>query len=149
MKKIVVAFLSMIAYTSCNAEELSIVGHGFSKHLQNHDFNERNYGAALRFEKGEYAFQAGVYRNSINKDTVYMGFDWSPIHFNIHQCLNFQAGLYAGGATGYEYTVTPVVGVQAALRCKDVFVRVRVMPDSFYNSKAVGAIEFGVILLRF
>jgi hypothetical protein len=149
MKKIALALLGFLTINTTQAAELSLIGHGFSKHLDNHNFNERDYGAALRYESGEYALQAGGYHNSIRNNTAYAGFDWSPIHFNVAECLNVSAGLYVGGATGYKYTVTPMAGVQAAARCKNVFVRARAMPDVFYNSKAVGAIEIGFVLKTF
>jgi hypothetical protein len=149
MKKAAIALLSILVINSTNASELSVVGHGFAKHLVNHNFNERNYGAALRLEKDDFAVQAGAYRNSFYKDTVYTGFDWSPFHYNLGGCFNLDAGLYAGGATGYKYAVTPMAGVQAAVKCENVFVRVRAMPDPFFQSKAVGAIEFGLVLKKF
>ena len=149
MKKTALALLSVLAVNSSNATELSIVGHGFSKHLVNHNFNERDFGAAVRLERNDFAIQVGAYRNSFYKDTVYSGIDWSPLHYNLGGCFKLDAGLYAGGATGYKYAVTLMGGVQAAIKCENVFVRVRAMPDPFYNSKAVGAIEFGLVLKKF
>ena len=149
MKKTTAAFLYMLSVGSAGAAELSVIGHGVAKHLENHDFNERPYGAGLRYEEGEYALQVGDFYNSVRKNTFYAGLDWSPIHTNLVGCLNFESGLYAGAATGYKYIMTPMAGVQASLRCKSVFVRVRAMPDVFYNSKLVGAVEVGVVLLRF
>jgi hypothetical protein len=149
MKKVAIALLSILAVSSVKADELSIIGHGFSKHLENHNFNERDYGAALRLERNDFAIQVGAYRNSLYKDTVYSGIDWSPLHYNLGSCFKLDAGLYAGGATGYKYAVTPMGGVQAAVKCENVFVRVRAMPDPFYNSKAVGAIEIGLVLKKF
>jgi hypothetical protein len=149
MKKVASAFLAIFMSTTASASELSIVGHGFSKHLDNHNFNEHNYGAALRLERNDFAVQAGGYHNSLRKDAFYAGVDYSPLHYNLGNCFKLDAGVYAGGATGYKYAVTPIVGVQAAVKCNDVFVRVRVMPDVFYNSKAVGAIELGIVLKKF
>ena len=149
MKKVAVALLGILAVSSVQADELSVVGHGFSKHLDNHNFNERNYGVGLRYENENYGLQMGGYRNSLRKESFYAGMDVSPINFNIDGCFNFQAGLFAGGATGYKYTVTPMAGAQAAIRCKDLFVRIRVMPDPYYNAKIVGAVEFGLVLMKF
>jgi hypothetical protein len=150
MKKINVIITTLfLSLATAKAQEVSIIGHGFSKHLQNYNHNERNYGIGLRYEKGEYALQVGDYYNSLRKNSFYVGMDWSPIHTNITGCLNFESGLYAGGATGYSYKITPIAGVQAAFKCKNVFIRVRAMPDVFYHSKAVGAIEFGFVLSRF
>ena len=149
MKKTAIALLGILAINSSNATELSVIGHGVSKHLDNHNFNEQNYGAALRLEKNDIAIQAGIYHNSLRKDSIYTGIDWSPIHYNITGCVNFDAGLYIGGATGYKYTVTPIAGIQAAIRCENIFVRIRAIPDPFYNSKAIGAIEFGLVIKKF
>lgn len=148
MKKIIV-IITTLFLTPAYADEISIIGHGFSKHLENYNHNESNYGIGLRYEKGEYALQVGDYYNSIRKNSFYVGMDWSPIHTNITGCLNFESGLYAGGVTGYSYKVTPMAGVQAAFKCKNVFIRVRAMPDILYHSKAVAAVEFGFVLSRF
>ena len=149
MKKIAVLLMSLLAFSSAKADDLSVIAHGISKHLENHNYNERNYGGGLRYENSEYGIQVGKYENSFRRETIYAGADWSPIHFNVHKCFNFQSGVYAGVATGYKYNVTPMAGVQAAVRCKDVFLRLRVMPDIYYNTKAVGAIEIGLVLKRF
>jgi len=149
MKKVAVALASMLAITSAKATELSLVTHVFSKHIVNHNFNERNYGAALRLAKDNFAIQAGAYRNSLYKNTIYAGVDWSPLHYDLGGCFKLNAGLYAGGATGYKYSVTPMAGIQAAIKCENVFVRVRAMPDLFYKSKGFAAVEFGLVLIKF
>lgn len=149
MKKVAVALLGILAVSSVQAAELSLVGHGFSKHIDNHNFNERNYGGAVRYEHDDWAIQVGAYRNSINKNSVYAGIDWSPLKYETESCLKFEAGAYYGIATGYKFDITPVVGLQAAVKCENVFARVRAMPDPYYNAKAVGAIEVGIVLKRF
>jgi hypothetical protein len=149
MKKVAVALLGILAISSVRASELSVVAHGFSHHLDNHNFNERNYGGAVRYEHNDWAMQIGAYRNSINKDSVYAGIDWSPFVYKSDSCLKLEAGAYYGVASGYKFAVTPVVGVQAAVKCENVFVRVRAMPDPYYNAKAVGAIEVGLVIKRF
>ena len=145
---IIIALLMLFA-TTCNAQELYFIGHGFSKHVVDNNYNDKTYGAALRLEKDNFAIQAGTYHNSIHNQSLYAGIDWSPIHYSINGFLNFDAGLYAGGATGYKYTVIPMAGIQASFKYKDVFVRVRAMPDLFFKSKGVAAIEIGFILKRF
>lgn len=151
MRKITIIISTLfLSLVSSKAEEVSIIGHGFSKHLENHrNFSEKNYGLGLRYEKGEYALQVGDYSNSLRKNGFYTGMDWSPIHSNITGCLNFESGLFIGGATGYKYKVTPMAGIQAALRCKNIFARVRAIPDVFYSAKVVGAVEFGIVLKQF
>ena len=149
MNKVAVALLGILAVSSVQAAELSLVGHGFSHHIDNHNFNERNYGGAVRYEHDDWAMQVGAYRNSINKNSVYAGIDWSPLKYETESCLKFEAGAYYGIATGYKFDITPVVGLQAAVKCENVFARVRAMPDPYYNAKAVGAIEVGIVLKRF
>jgi hypothetical protein len=149
MKKLIIALLSSIAISSVQAQEISVVGHGFSKHLDNHNFNEKNYGIGLRLDMDEFGAQVGNYHNSIRRNSTYFGVDWSPFKANISGCLNLHAGAYYGVVTGYKYDVTPMIGLQSSIKCDNVFARVRLMPDPFYNSKAVGAIEVGVVLKRF
>ena len=149
MKKAVVALLGILSVSSVHADELSLIGHGFSKHVDNHNFNERNYGAGLRYDHKDYGIQVGGYRNSINKNSVYAGVDWSPLKYETDSCVKIEAGAYYGFATGYKFDITPVVGLQTAIKCDNVFARIRVMPDPYYNSKAVGAIEIGLVIKRF
>jgi hypothetical protein len=150
MKKLVLSLIiAIISYSTSNASELSIVAHGFSKHLHNHNFNEQNYGGALRYEYNDFALQVGAYRNSVRRDSTYAGIDWSPLRYNTKTYISYEAGTYVGAATGYKYSVIPLAGIQAAVRCKDYFARIRVMSDLFYNSRAVGAVEVGIVIKKF
>ena len=149
MKRTIAALLGFLTISAAQADELSLIGHGFSHHLDNHNFNERNYGGAVRYEHDDWGIQIGGYRNSINKNSIYAGVDWSPLKYDTNGCMKFEAGAYYGFATGYKFAVTPVAGLQTAAKCGNVFARVRVMPDPYYNSKAVGAIEVGLVIKRF
>lgn len=53
---------------------------GFSRHLSgNAHFNERNVGIGLEWRTShEVAYMAGVYRNSVGKDTQYISLNWQP-----------------------------------------------------------------------
>jgi len=148
MKK-VLALLGILAASSAHADEISLIGHGLAKHLENHNFNERPYGGGLRYDRDDWGIQVGGYRNSINKNSFYAGVDWSPFKYETDSCVKIEAGAYYGFATGYKFDITPVVGLQTAIKCNNVFARVRVMPDPYYNSKAVGAIEVGLVIKRF
>jgi hypothetical protein len=149
MKKIIILLLSFVAISSVQAQELSIIGHGFSKHLENHNFNERNYGWGLRLKKDDFAIQAGTFHNSIRNYSKYVVVDWSPFSYNMGGCMKLEAGAFAGGTTGYKYVVTPVLGLQSSIKCDNIFARLRVEPDPFYTSKAIVAIEVGVVLIKF
>jgi hypothetical protein len=146
---VIVALLGLMAVSAASADELSIVGHGFSKHLDNHNFNEKNYGGALRYDKNDFGLQIGGYRNSINKNSFYAGIDWNPIQFKSDSCLRAEMGVFYGFATGYKFDITPIAGLQAAVKCDNVFVRVRAIPDPYYNSKVAGSVEFGLVVKRF
>ena len=145
MKK-VLALLGILVVGSAKADDISLVAHGFSHHLDNHHFNQNDYGAAIRYDKDDFGLQIGGYRNSINNNSFYAGVDWSPYQRNISGCVDVSAGAFYGATTGYKYAVTPIVGLQGAIKCDKVFARVRVFPDFIYNSKAVAAVEFGVVL---
>mgnify|MGYP006268166887 CR=1 FL=1 len=148
MKK-VVTFIACLITGSCYADELSIIGHGVAKHVVNHNYNEIPYGVALRYQKDDFGIQAGTYYNSFRNQSYYLGVDWIPYQQNITGCINIEAGPYYGIVTGYKYAVTPVIGLHTAVRCNDVFVRARVMPDPFYGSKGVGSIEIGYVVKKF
>lgn len=149
MKRVAIALASLLAFNSVKADELLAIAHGFSYHLYNHDFNQQNYGVGLRFERDDIGVQVGAYNNSLRKDGVYAVVDWSPLQTELFGCFKAEAGIFAGATTGYLYPITPVAGLQSAVKCSNVFARVRVAPDPYYNSKAVGAIEIGVTLLKF
>lgn len=149
MKKTTIALLGILAFNSAQASEISLIGHGISKHIDNHNFNERPIGVGMRYTHDDWAIQVGGFRNSINKNSIYAGFDWSPLKYETDSCLKFEGGVYYGFATGYKFDITPVVGLQAAAKCDNVFARVRVMPDPYFNSKGVAAIEVGLIIKRF
>lgn len=149
MKKLIVALLFLLGINVANADEISVVTHGFSKHLDNHNFNERNYGVGIRYEREDYGLQIGAYRNSLYKDAVYVGVDWNAFQYSTDSCLKFEAGPFYGLATGYKYDVTPIVGLQSAVKCDRVFLRVRAIPDLYYNSKVVGSLELGFVISKF
>jgi hypothetical protein len=149
MKRIALALLGFLSLSSAMADEISIVGHGFSRHLDNHNFREKNYGLGIRYSHEDFGLQIGAYKNSIYKDSMYVGIDWNIIQTKVYGCLDTEAGVYYGAVTGYKYAVTPIVGLQAALKCDNVFVRVRAIPDFFYNSKMAGSVEFGVVVKKF
>ena len=149
MKKILAVCATLFSFTSANADDLSFIAHGFSRHLDNHNFMERNYGAAMRYEHEDFGIQTGVYRNSINNTSFYFGVDYIPFQHKTSSCISFDAGLFYGIATGYQWGITPLFGIQSAIKCDKLFVRFRAMPDPFYNSKVAGAVELGLVVKKF
>lgn len=149
MKKILAVCAVIFSTSVVNADELSIIAHGYSKHLDNHNFMERNYGAAMRYSHEDFGIQTGAYRNSINNTSFYFGVDWSPFQYKTSSCISVEAGPYYGVVTGYKWDITPVLGVQSAIKCDKLFVRFRAMPDPFYNAKVAGAVELGLVIKQF
>ena len=149
MKRVAIVLASLLAINSVKADELSAIGHGFSYHLDNHNFNQENYGVGLRFERDDIGVQAGTYYNSVRKDSAYALVDWSPLQTELFGCFKAEAGLCAGATTGYLHPVIPVAGLQSSIKCGNVFARVRVAPDLYYNSKVVGAVELGLTVYKF
>ena len=149
MKKILAVCAALLSFNAAKADDLSFIAHGFSKHLDNHNFVERNYGAAIRYEYSNYGIQTGAYRNSINNTSFYFGIDYSPFQYKTSSCISFDAGIYYGVATGYTWDITPMIGIQSAIKCDKLFVRFRALPDPFYNSKVDGAVEIGFIIKQF
>ena len=149
MKNILAVCATLLSITVAKADDMSFIAHGYSKHLDNHNFMERNYGVAMRYGREDYGIQTGVYRNSINNTSFYFGVDYSPFQYKTNGCISFEAGPYYGVVTGYKYDITPVIGIQSAIKCDKLFVRFRAMPDPFYNSKAAGAVELGIVIKQF
>lgn len=67
------------------------------------EYNERNWGAGLRWAVDPaLSLQAGAYRNSYDRTSVYALADWTPLAAGpAHAQL--RAGAFAGVATGYPY----------------------------------------------
>lgn len=98
--------LGIMAIAPVKADTVQI--HLASKHLtgKNFDFNEFNPGLSvtkdMSFSDDGY-WLAGAYYNSIENLTVLGGAGWGlPLG-------PMEVGLEFGVATGYEYTITPIV----------------------------------------
>ena len=90
--------------------------HGPSVHFGG-GFNNENYGIGYAFDSG---LVAGTYKNSIDNQTVYLGY-----------CvpLGGEWSLLAGAATGYQYSVVPAALVSYRVPMgKHWGVRVNLIP---------------------
>ena len=93
-------------------------------------WNEINPGIAARWQQGELAYQAGIYRDSVAKPTVYALADWEPISFEQARMGAF-IGVQRNDAT------SPIAGL--VLHRGPVGVRLFPAP----KSKGIGiALEF-------
>lgn len=62
-------------------------------------YQEQNWGAGLRYAfSPAWSVQAGAYRNSYDRTSVYALADWTPIALG-----PLHAGAFAGVASGYEH----------------------------------------------
>lgn len=72
--------------------------HHFAKKNDGSRFNEINYGLGIEREIGDFAIQAGAYRNSIDRTSVYATARWTPLNI-----AGVRVGAMAGVVTGYEF----------------------------------------------
>jgi len=150
MIKLLLSLLLICFIQPVSAQEISIVPHGFSKHANSsRSYNENNWGVGVRFNYKDFAIQAGNYKNSIRGNSSYLLVDWNLVEYETISCIKLEGGPFIGAATGYSQPVTPIGGLQAAVKCKNFFVRFRVVPDLYYNARAVGTLELGYTFFRF
>lgn len=101
MKKVVL-LLTLVTGTACAESSVHLQFHGASHHFRerggNIPWNEKNLGLGIRYQYSSmWGVQAGFFDNSVNRTTVYVVAQFSPIVVN-----GTSAGIYAGFATGYD-----------------------------------------------
>jgi hypothetical protein len=124
MRAILLA-LSLVAGTAQSAELIYVTSGWASKHFNaDRSYNERNYGIGVQRQVADdWSVSAGVYRNSLDRTTVYVGGTWTPIAFG-----SFRAGVFGGLATGYDYAVVPFGGPMLEARIGRVMAQAVVIP---------------------
>lgn len=126
------AILALALVGTCQAQTLVL--HAASHHTKPRpsgaEWSEFNPGIAARWQQGELAYQAGIYRDSVGKGTVYGLADWQPWSYE---------GLRFGGFLGAKHNgQTSAIAGFVAHRGS---VGVRLFPAP--KSKGIGiAIEF-------
>lgn len=129
--------------------QLSVIVHTASKHSATPDdykFNEVNPGAALKLQLNQdWSLQAGGYRNSYYKPTVYAVAQYTPLHIG-----NVSVGAFAGLASGYAHVsqlnvgkVSVVGGFYAVAQFDNLSVAVRAVPKITPKQAGVATLEFG------
>ena len=140
MRRLIVALAACTLTAGASASD-SLVVHGLSAHQGQRDdgleYEEVNLGLGWRRSYGNgWAMQAGAYRNSYHKPSVYWLADWEPIKAGA-----WSAGLFAGVATGYAHGVT-AGGLVVRWQGDRLGVALRGMPKvSEKQSGAVGSME--------
>lgn len=119
---------------------------GISKHLGNahRKFNEVNNGFGLEADIKDYTVSAGVYSNSIGKESRYFAVEKMFLQYK-----EIKFGLSAGVVDGYEYkngAPFPVVLPSARWDGETVGVRALFIPPVDDLVTAAVAIQFRVVL---
>lgn len=106
MKKYITAIALVLLATSTFAGELSLQLHGLSWHAApraefdntGREWNERNGGLGIRHTFSDtWSVQAGAYRNSVDRTTVYAVANYTPVQFGA-----LRVGGFAGVGSGYR-----------------------------------------------
>lgn len=130
------------------AQELpktSLVVHTISRHSRNCGgcipWNEENTGFGVRYAAGNFAAQAGFFRNSFARQTNYVIADYLPARLG-----GFSAGGFAGAATGYITDPLLVGGLTVRYEVSRFGAAVRYLPQKGEGTVAVYALEFSYAL---
>lgn len=100
-------FLVMFV-SNANAYNYSLNINGKSKHLDTTEkFNENNLGLGVLIEEDNQFLTAGVYKNSVNRPSYYIGTGIQKPYGN--KLLYFKPGILVGLVSGYDATLVPMV----------------------------------------
>ena len=99
---------------ACQSRHIGLVT--VSRHINpSHDYNEKHYGPYLRCDVGgPWSWQAGAYRNSFERTTVYGMVNYVPFVFGSPD-LRLKLGGSIGLGTGYSDSVSPLAGALAVV----------------------------------
>jgi len=111
--------LALFVGLSAHAEpgDYHIITHGFSYHTvprpSDPQWNQVNPGHGIRYELNDtVSIQAGFYKNSYYRNSVYAGVDWTPLDLKIPDVGSLSTGrLQMGGFIGLASGYTDKAGV--------------------------------------
>jgi hypothetical protein len=139
--------LTAILATEARASDTYLIVHGASRHgASAQTFNEVNAGAAIRVDLTDtHGVQAGVYRNSYYKTTVYAGYQYTPVRVGV-----VRLGGFAGFASGYAQhtslnvgSLSLMAGAYAVADIGRITVALRAVPKVSPKTASVVAVEVG------
>jgi hypothetical protein len=141
MKKLFLVLAAVAATTTaCRVsaqDQYSFVLHGASHHTKprpsGKEWNQFNAGIGLRLETANsLSYQAGIYRDSVFKNTAYGLVNYTPVQFS---------GLTMGGFVGAKHngSLTAIVG--ALIKSNYATLRIAPAPQS---KGLVYAVEFTI-----
>lgn len=113
---------------TCHAQSVTMLS-GFQSHHSQSGFNDNNTGIGVRIDSGALeGFATGVYDNSIRRTSFYLAREWQwqvagPV----------SVGVLAGGVTGYQWAVTPLLLPEAILRIQRVELALLIQPFQVNN----------------
>jgi hypothetical protein len=90
---------------------------GFSRHFdRNRGFNEHNLGLGLEYRTSpELSYMAGIYYNSVRKNTTYAAVNWQPWSvgpFKVGAAIGFMNGYPAVNSGGTFFAALPMVSYE-------------------------------------
>lgn len=141
--KTIYLFFALLFTAPANAEtylNLNTVAYHYDRSAvaQQH-FNETTPGIGIEHERGDYRLMAGIYRNSIRRESVYALVGYMPVR---HSALSI--GVAGGMATGYLPTIVPAIGLVATLQFNRVGINLFAVP----NMLSRGSYGFAGLQLR-
>lgn len=113
---------------TCHAQSVTLLS-GFQSHHSQPGYNNNNTGLGIRVDSGALeGFAIGTYDNSIRRQSYYIAREWQwdvvgPV----------SVGILAGGVTGYQWKVTPLLLPEAVLRIDKAELALLVQPFQINN----------------
>jgi hypothetical protein len=142
----VITVIALLATEAKADTQYSLMAHTVSKHGATFDkMNEVNPGAAIRADfNDDWSVQAGIYKNSYFKNTVYSVGQYTPLHLG-----SMRLGGFAGLASGYSAhtevkvgSLSVVAGALAVVDIGAITVGLRAVPKM--QPKQAGAVTFEI-----
>lgn len=137
------ALILMFIVSIANAGELHLQLHGISQHdkprTNGKPWNEKNYGAGLRYQFDEdWGVQGGAYRNSYDRQSKYLMLQYTPLHLGaVH------VGTFAGYVDGYGLDYPLGAGVMATVQGDRLSLTARLVPKTKWGHATALSLELG------
>lgn len=137
---IAIALIIVVGTGQANAGENYLVVHATSYHPRVRTFNELNAGIAYRGYSDKFFVSGGLYNNSLNKPSAYIGAGSDLVTIK-----NMRLSLVGGVITGYLIPVMPFIIPEVSANFGDVKFIVNYIPQlNIGNSIVHEAIGFSV-----
>ena len=120
--------------------QVSVWAHGISFHPEGEGWNEKNWGAGVRYEfSPDWSAQVGFYKNSYSRRSEYALAQWQPLHLGA-----VRLGAFAGYLSGYTMRYPLAAGLMATVELTPhLLLGLRHIPKVKPMSTSVTALEIG------